>query len=220
MFRLNKKDLALYWLEKIGFLGFTLCGLCIAYFVVMLVAVHPVHPASLPKAVVLFNYFVGLGMFVGVFFGFLAFSILDGKDKGRYELVRGWGKVTHFRISLFPRDSQEAEGMAPYLRVVLVGYATLAEDAFSERDEARSALDAMRIRELTKPADLVFQRRARAKARRAFEKAERKAERRHKEYLAAWDYLTKDEDDSGVGLLANLRGSDPEYFRRTMHAIG
>jgi len=101
-----------------------------------------------------------------------------------------------------------------------VGYAKLAEDAFKERDEARSNLDAMRIHELAKPADLTVQRRARAKARKAFEKAEQKAERRHKEYLAAWDYLTKDEHDSGVGLLAYLRGCDPEDFRKTMHAIG
>ena len=218
MFRLNKKDLAFYWLEPIGFCGFVSFGLGIAYFIVMLVVAS--YPASPSTIVVLFNRFVGVGAIVGVVSGFVAYGILRGKDKGRHELVCRWWKITKLGISLFPRDSQEAEGIAPHLRKVLVEYADLAEDAFRERDEARSALDAMRIHELNKPADLVFQRRARAKARKVFEKAEKKAERRHEEYLAAWDYLTKDEDDSGVGLLANLRGSDPEYFRRTMHAIG
>ncbi len=217
MFRLNKKDIAFYLLEQVCLCGFMIFTLGIAFFVAMLVLALP---DKLPTIMIIIIWIVGIGAAVGAVLCFGGSLVLDMGDKSRRELVRKWWKVTHLSIFLFPRDSQEAEGMAPHLREVLVGYAKLAEDAFKERDEARSNLDAMRIHELAKPADLAVQRRVRAKARNAFEKAEQKAERRHKEYLAAWDYLTKDQRDSGVGLLACLRGCNPEDFRKTIHAIG
>jgi hypothetical protein len=62
------------------------------------------------------------------------------------------------------------------------------------------------------PKDLKAFRRERAMALCKLTSATKNADRRHREYLAAWDFFVQDCGDS-FGFLAHLKSQDPEVWR-------
>ena len=115
----------------------------------------------------------------------------------------------------FPQTAEEREALIPWAKQFLASRARDANRAFASRDRYRDIISRkMQDVRVNNPPDLKQMRKVIHDAERLRENSDWGANHHQKEFLRAWDFFTKSEDNDGIYLLHGTEFSNPNVFRR------
>lgn len=133
----------------------------------------------------------------------------DGAEvKARRRLVGKWIRITDYGIKHLPTDAGELELVRGDIEAALRAYAIASTSAFTAREKARLAFSVEKSAASRNLRELPDTRRKLARFTSAFLAKSNEAERQHKKFLEAWDYLVRD-----THLLRHLEGKSPDAWR-------
>ncbi len=127
------------------------------------------------------------------------------------KILSDWEAIMKLSPKYFPQNTEEVETLHERMLHRLLMLGRLAMVTIETRNRASTALkEAARAitYEGAELNDLLRIRKKFAREQIAFEKAERRANKAHRLFLRAWDYLV-----TKTGFLRDLRGMNPDVWR-------